>query len=385
MKQDKPSNTRLLDAALGKKTDVCPVWCMRQAGRYLPEFREVRKEHDFFAMCGTPSVAAEITAQPMRRAPIDALVIFSDILIVPQAMGMECKMVPGKGPVFPIPLGLPADLAKREPPLCMRPDASETFAPLYAAIKETIRITENKLPVLGFCGGPWTLLSYMAEGGGSKSHSVAKTWLYGHPDAARRMMGAIAETCIDLLVGQWLAGASALQVFESNAGELPPALFKGAVLPHLRRIVKGVRARVPPPSEGGPPMILFARGAHYALEWIDGEEEEDARFDVVSLDWTIDPAEGARRVRRAAVQGNLDPGAFYGGEAVIRREVRKMLEGFGDKPLIANLGWGMQPTHVPEQFQAFVKAVHEISAEIRSSGSSASGGAGGEAAEGGAT
>jgi len=261
----------------------------------------MRKEYDFFSMCNTPEVAAEITAQPMKRAPIDALVIFSDILIVPQAMGMECKMVPGKGPVFPVPLGLPADLAARDPPLSMRPDASACFAPLYAAIKETIRITDNDLPILGFCGGPWTLLSYMAEGGGSKSHSVAKTWLYAHPEAAHRMMAAIADTCVDLLVGQWLAGASALQVFESNAGEVPPGLFRRAVLPHLRRIVKGVRARVPAPTDGGPPMILFARGAQYALEWLDQEEEEDARFDVLSLDWTVDPAEGAKRIQRAAV------------------------------------------------------------------------------------
>lgn len=171
-------NDTLVRAARGESTERVPVWAMRQAGRYLPEFRNLRKHHDFFTMCSTPELAAEITLQPLRRfrGLLDAVVIFSDILIVPQAMGLECIMVPGKGPVFPEPLRDPARIAELE----LSPSGADDgpFAPLYAAIRETRRLMEDEVPVVGFCGGPWTLLTYMVDGGGTKTFCHSKTWLF---------------------------------------------------------------------------------------------------------------------------------------------------------------------------------------------------------------
>lgn len=324
-------------------------------------------------MCQTPALAAEVTLQPLRRFPeLDAVIIFSDILIVPQAMGLEVIMAKGEGPVLPAPVREPADLAR----LTMKPDASAAFGYLFEAIRLTVAQLEGAVPLIGFCGGPWTLLSYMVEGGGSKTHELAKTWLYAHPEASHALLAAIADILVDLLVGQYEAGASILQVFESNAGELSPSLFRRFALPYLQRVAEGVRARVPAVEAGGPPLIVFARGGHFAIEALDRETV----YDVIGLDWTIEPADAVRRTAPAAAttteegrsrarpvvfQGNLDPGALYGPDEVIEAEVRAMVASYGDRPFIANLGWGMHPSHDPRKLGVFFDAVHRVSADLR--------------------
>ncbi|KAA0148017.1 hypothetical protein FNF29_06961 [Cafeteria roenbergensis] len=360
----KLKNDLIVRAARGERTERVPVWAMRQAGRYLPEFRALRRTCDFFTMCETPELAAEVTLQPLRRfrGLLDAVVIFSDILIVPQAMGMECQMLPGKGPVFPAPLLDPSHLDR----LNLAPDASDdgAFSPLYRAIKRTRMLMQDEVPVMGFCGGPWTLLAYMVDGGGSRTYARSKTWLFKHGAESHRLLDALAEGLASMLVGQWRAGASALQVFESSAGELSPADFREFSLPYLLKIASLVRARVPPVSEGGPPLIIFARCAHHAYEALAGT------FDVVGVDWAIDPSEVVARVgdKCSALQGNLDPGRLYGDDESIRKATRAMLESFGDMPLIANLGWGMHPTHEPRALRAYFTAVHEESALLRAGG-----------------
>lgn len=314
-------------------------------------------------MCQTPEVAKEVTLQPLRRTPLDAVIIFSDILIIPQAMGMECLMVPGKGPTFPSPLTTP-DLL---PSLTLTPDADSTFKYLFDAITLTVKDMEHKVPLIGFCGAPWTLMAYMVEGGGSKTWSKAKTWLYKHPQEAHALLTAIADIAVHLLVGQWRAGASLLQVFESTAGELTPALFKEFSLPYLKRIAEGVRARVPSVAEGGPPMTVFARNAHFALDDLC-----DTPYDVLGLDWATPPAHAAAVVAgRKVLQGNLDPCILYAAPERIAAETHSMLEAFqGVMPggqlrgLICNLGHGMLPDMDPAHFAAFIDAAHEASAGI---------------------
>lgn len=349
----KLKNDLLLRAARGESTDRMPVWVMRQAGRYLPEFRELRKTSDFFTMCRTPELSCALTLQPLERYPdrLDAVIIFSDILIVPQAVGMEVRMVPGKGPVFPKPLVTPSDLDS----LNMKPDIEATLGYLFDAINLTRQRVAGRVPVIGFAGGPWTLMAYMVEGSGSKTFSKAKTWLFKYPEATRTLLSGLSDVIIELLVGEYEAGAQYLQLFESWAGELAPRDFRSFLLPEIKRIVDGVRSRVPPVSAGGPPFVVFAKGAHYAIS-----DLAELDINVIGLDWTIDPAEAAAIVKGKGktLQGNLDPCVLYGGPEVVSDHVQKIVAGFGSTPVVANLGHGMHPTHNPEMMRSFLDAIH---------------------------
>jgi uroporphyrinogen decarboxylase len=340
-------NDLLLRAARREPVERVPVWMMRQAGRYLPEFQEVRAEHDFFTVCRTPELACEVTLQPLRRFPLDAAIIFSDILVVPQALGLEVQMVKGKGPHFPDPLGSPDDLSR-----LTTPDVQRELEYVYEAISLTRRVLGGRAPLIGFAGAPWTLMAYMIEGGGSKQFAKCKAWLYRHPDASHELLKATTEVIVEHLCAQAEAGAQALQVFDSWAGELSPYQFAEFALPYLTDIAERVRERHP-----DVPLIVFARGAHYALDALAATP-----YDVIGLDWTILP-QAARAIvgDRAALQGNLDPGALYGPPATIRAHVERMIQGFGTEGYIANLGHGMQPDHDPEHAGAFVEAVQEIS------------------------
>lgn len=340
-------NDLLLRSARREPVERVPVWMMRQAGRYLPEFQEVRAEHDFFTVCRTPELACEVTLQPLRRFPLDAAILFSDILVVPQALGLEVQMVKGKGPHFPDPLRSPDDLAR-----LTTPDVQRELGYVYDAVALTRRVLGGRAPLIGFAGAPWTLMAYMIEGGGSKQFAKCKAWLYRHPDASRELLRATTDAVVEHLSAQADAGAQALQVFDSWAGELSPYQFAEFALPYLTDIAGRVRERHP-----DVPLIVFARGAHYALDALAATP-----YDVVGLDWTILP-QAARAIvgDRAALQGNLDPGALYGPPATIRAHVERMIEGFGTEGYIANLGHGMQPDHDPAHAGAFVEAVQEIS------------------------
>uniref|UniRef100_A0AAQ4QQI0 Uroporphyrinogen decarboxylase n=1 Tax=Gasterosteus aculeatus aculeatus TaxID=481459 RepID=A0AAQ4QQI0_GASAC len=306
----KLQNDTFLRAARGEETEHVPVWCMRQAGRYLPEFRESRAGKDFFETCRSPEACCELTLQPLRRFPFDAAIIFSDILVIPQAMGMDVQMVAGKGPTFPDPLKEPEDLQR----LQVKVDVAKELGYVFKAITLTRHKIEGKVPLIGFTGAPWTLMSYMIEGGGSRTFSKAKSWLYRHPEASHMLLRMLTDVIVEYLLGQVAAGA----------------------------------------------QIVFAKDAHYSLE-----DLSQSRYEVVGLDWTIDPQSARERTGgKVSLQGNMDPCALYAPKERISEIVKKMVEGFGPRGYIANLGHGLYPDMDPENVGAFVQAVHQHSKRI---------------------
>ncbi|KAK9474277.1 Uroporphyrinogen decarboxylase [Dipodascopsis tothii] len=345
-------NDLILRAARGEKVERPPIWVMRQAGRYLPQYHVVKGTNNFFTCCRTASIAAEITIQPIEQydGVIDAAIIFSDILVIPQAMGMHVEILDKIGPHFPEPLREPEDLAKLNTDV----DVLKELDWAFKAITETRVRLAGRVPLLGFCGGPWTLMVYMLEGGGTKLFRYAKTWLYKHPEASHKLLQQITDVAVEFLAQQVVAGAQMLQVFESWAGELGPAEFDEFSLPYLKQISSRLRARL---AELGVtehvPLTVFCRGAMWALDRV-----ADAGYDVVSLDWTIDPAEAVRIARgRVVLQGNMDPGAIYGTDEAITRKVEAMVAGFGGgkQGYIVNLGHGTQPFFDPAKLGWFMR------------------------------
>lgn len=353
-------NDLILRAARGEKTERVPVWMMRQAGRYLPEFRQVRTKSDFFSMCQTPELACEVTIQPLERFPqLDAVIVFSDILVVPQAMGLECQMITGRGPVFPQPLSSPSDLDR----LNFSPDVEDTLGYVWDVVNLVRQRVNGRVPVIGFTGAPFTLMGYMIEGGGSRTWSKAKTWLLNHPEASHRLLQGVTDIIVEYLVGKVRYGAQLLQVFESNGGDMGPDLFYTYSFPYLCQIVDRVKAELARQGLPVVPMTVFARGVNFegALEKL-----ADTKYDVVGLDWCIEPHAARARVSpaKASVQGNLDPCCLFASKDEIYRRVEKMIQGFGTQRYIANLGHGMMPDHDPEHAGAFIRAVHEISSKM---------------------
>lgn len=357
MKSDFPEllNDLILRTARGETVERAPVWVMRQAGRYLPEFRELRVEHDFFTICQTPELACEITLQPIRRYPtLDAAIIFSDILVVPQALGMTVEMKPGVGPVFPSPLVTPTDLSKLDRGV----DVKDKLGYVMKALTLTRNKLEGKVPLLGFTGAPFTLMSYMIEGQGSKTLAKAKKWLYAYPEASEELLQLLTDINVDYLVAQVEAGAQMLQVFESHAEYLSPDLFQKYSLPYLTQIRAKVKERL---GKNNVPMTVFAKGAHYALK-----ELSTSGFEVMGLDWTISPAKAREIVGpNIVLQGNMDPCALYSSD--IPKIVKKMsLEFRGGETVdlkgwIANLGHGIYPDVDPENMKTFLESVHKFS------------------------
>ena len=343
-------NDRILKAARGEPVDRVPVWIMRQAGRYLPEFREFRKEHEFFEICQTPEYACEITLQPIRRFDYDASIIFSDILVIPQAMGMEVKMEPGKGPTFTSPLIDSKDLDK----LNMDPIAIADYLKyVYDAITLTRHKLEGKVPLIGFAGAPWTLMSYMIEGGGSTTQSKAKKWLYTDVEGSHKLLDALTEGIVEYLYRQVVAGAQLLQVFESHAGVLNEYLFKQFSLPYLTKIASGVKAKLEANSISSVPMIVFAKDGHFAIPFLN-----DTPYDIVSLDWTQDPLKCREMLPDKTLQGNLDPCALYSSKEDLEKLAKSMIEKFGKTKYICNLGHGIYPDMDPEHVKWFIDFIH---------------------------
>ncbi|XP_029641809.1 uroporphyrinogen decarboxylase [Octopus sinensis] len=346
-------NDVIIRAAWGEKTEYVPVWAMRQAGRYLPEFKEVRAKHSFFEVCQTPSLACEVTLQPIRRFALDAAIIFSDILVIPQALGMTVEMVPEKGPTFPDPLRKAEDLEK----LNKNVNVNDALSYVFEAITLTRHKLEGKVPLIGFSGAPWTLMFYMIEGGSSSTASKAKKWLYTLPEASVELLEILEHVIVNYLVAQVKAGAQLLQLFESHAGILGPDLFFKYALPCIRRIAENVRAKLKEQKLQNVPMIIFAKDAHFALRQLS-----QSGYEVVSLDWTIDPLTGREQTEsHVSLQGNLDPCALYASKDEIEIYVKTMLKKFGTHRYIANLGHGMYPDFQPDHLGAFVDAVHKHS------------------------
>ncbi|KAK9452230.1 Uroporphyrinogen decarboxylase [Limtongia smithiae] len=349
-------NDLILRAAKGEVVQRPPVWVMRQAGRYLPEYHVVKGTNNFFTCCRDAKLASAITIQPVDHFDgyLDAAIIFSDILVIPQAMGMAVEILDKVGPFFPDPLREPEDLKTKLTP---NPDVLKELAWAFNSITETRKKLNGRVPLLGFCGGPWTLMVYMIEGGGTKLFRYAKTWLYLYPEAAHELLSRITDVAIEFLAQQVVAGAQMLQVFESWAGELGPKEFKEFSLPYLKRIITGLRARL---AELGVtehiPVTVFPKGAGYSLDWL-----ADTDYDVFSLDWTVDPREAIKVANgRIVLQGNLDPGIMYGSDEIISKKVKEMIKEFGGgkQGYIINLGHGTQPFMDPAKVGWFMKECH---------------------------
>jgi uroporphyrinogen decarboxylase len=317
-----------------------PMWVMRQAGRYLPEYHEAKGTRDFFECCRDPEIASTITLQPIERFAglIDAAIIFSDILVIPQAMGMEVVMVDKKGPHFPHPLASPADQQYKDV-MARHVDVAKELDYVYAAITLTRKKLDGRVPLIGFSGAPWTLFCYMVEGGGSKIFKEVKTWVFKYPEESKAILDKITTLCVEYLALQVQAGAQMIQVFDSWAGEMSPSTFKEFSMPYLIRIADELPPRLKAKGLEPVPMTVFAKGAWYALEDLC-----DTNYDVIGLDWLHDPAETYKiaRAKGKTVQGNADPGVLYGGHAAITKVVQEMVSGFGGgkQGWIANLGHG---------------------------------------------
>ena len=355
-------NDLLLRTARNEAVERAPCWAMRQAGRYLPQYHKEKGDRDFFECCRDPEIASNLTIQPIDEFPdlVDAAIIFSDILVIPQALGMEVVMNPGTGPHFPNRLTSPQDQQYKEI-LDKQVDVVNELRYVFDAITLTKRKLEGRVPLYGFCGAPWTLLCYMVEGGGSKLFKEIKTWVYAYPSESKRLLDKLTDVCIEYLARQAQAGAQIIQVFDSWAGELSPASFKEFALPYLKRIAEGLPLRLKALELEQIPMTVFAKGAWYALEDLCR-----TNYDIIGLDWLHDP-EQAYRVTQAhgkVVQGNMDPGVLYGSDASITAAVEKTVQGFGKgkKGWICNLGHGVTPFVNKEKLRHFFAETHRLSA-----------------------
>lgn len=346
-------NDRILKTIRGEPVDRVPVWIMRQAGRYLPEFQEVRSKHDFFDVCQTPSLACEVTLQPIKRFDLDASIIFSDILTIPQAMGLKVEMVPTVGPVLPHPLNDPSHLLR-----LVRPEVEKDLKYVGDAITLTRHKLEGKVPLIGFTGAPWTLMGYMVQGGGSSSMAKPRSWLYQYPMESKLLLQLITEVVIDYLVMQVKAGAQLLQVFESNGDYLNDELFAKYSLPYLIRISKEVRAKLKEQNITEVPMIAFPKGATMSSLQMLAKTQ---CYEVIGLDWTVDPVEARNKLGdNVTLQGNMDPCALFASEDDVTQRAQKMVETFGKTRYIANLGHGILPNTPIPSVEAFIKGVHAI-------------------------
>jgi uroporphyrinogen decarboxylase len=338
-------NDLLLRACRREAVERPPVWMMRQAGRYLPQYRKVRERADFLTMCGTPELAVEVTLQPVDILGVDAAIIFSDILVVPQAMGMALSVDEGVGPRFHQPLRTPADLARlRDVP------PEEGLGYVLEAIRLARRELDGRVPLIGFAGAPWTLASYMIEGGGSKNFQIAKRFLIEQPERAHALLGRIAKAVGAFLRAQVAAGAQVVQLFDSWAAALGPEDFRTFALPYLAEAVHLAKG-------AGVPVIAFAPGAGWALE----EIARATGADVIGVDWQTEATAANRRLAAfpVALQGNFDPCWLYAAPEVIRERTHAMLRAFGGRGHVANLGHGILPDVPVPHAQAFVDAVKE--------------------------
>lgn len=322
-----------------------PVWMMRQAGRYLPQYRAVRARADFLTMVRTPELAAEVTLQPVDLLGVDAAIVFSDILVVPDAMGMALTVEEGTGPRFHQPIATPTDLDRLR-----QVDVARDLAYVLEAIRLSRERLGGRVPLIGFAGAPWTLMSYMVEGSGTRTFTRAKRFLVEHSRTAHELLGRLASTVGRFLEAQVAAGAQAVQLFDSWAAALGPRDFREFALPYLAEAAR-------PAIAAGVPVIAFAPGAGWALEEIAGA----TRAAVIGVDWQTDAGEARRRLERldVALQGNLDPTWLYAAPDEIRRRTTAMLEAFGGRGHIANLGHGILPDVPVEHAAAFVSAVKE--------------------------
>lgn len=337
-------NDLLLRTLRGEKTERTPVWMMRQAGRYLPEYMVLREKYGFFERCQTPELAAAITLQPVDIVGVDAAILFSDILVVPQAMGLEVQLIESKGPVLPDPIKTIKDLIR-----IRVPNVDETLGYVFDAIKLIKQQLNGRVPLIGFAGTPWTILCYMVQGKGSKTFDEAKAFCYMQPELAHQLLQMITDTTIAYLKGQVAAGADTIQIFDSWGGLLGPDDFENISLKYIRQIVAALKDEVP--------VIVFAKGAWHSLDAMAAIGAAG-----LGIDWCITP-KMARQLAgdNITLQGNFDPAKLLSPIPVIKKEVKAMLDAFGGHRYIANLGHGILPNVPVDHARAFVDTVKEES------------------------
>jgi uroporphyrinogen decarboxylase len=339
-------NDLLLRVLRGEFVERPPVWMMRQAGRYLPEYMALRDKYGFFERCQTPELACEITIQPVDIIGVDAAILFSDILVVPQAMGLKVELIESKGPILPDPVKTIKDFERIQVP-----DVNETLQYVFDAIKLTKKELNDRVPLIGFAGAPWTILCYMVQGKGSKTFDNAKAFCYTQPAMAHRLLQMITDTTIAYLKEQVKAGADVIQVFDSWGGLLGPDDFENLSLKYTRQIINALKNDIL--------TIIFAKGAWHSLESM-----AETGANGLGFDWCITP-QMARQLAgdKITLQGNLDPAKLLSPILVLKKEVRKMLDDFGGQKHIANLGHGILPNVPVDHAKAFVETVKEYKNE----------------------
>lgn len=345
-------NDRFLRALQRQPVDVTPVWMMRQAGRYLPEYRAARaRAGDFMGLCTNPEMACEVTVQPLERYPLDAAILFSDILTIPDAMGQGLYFEAGEGPRFRKVINTAADIEAL--PI---PDPEKDLGYVMGAVRTIRRELNGRVPLIGFSGSPWTLATYMVEGGSSKDFRKTKAMLYDQPEAMHLLLDKLADSVISYLNGQILAGAQAVQIFDTWGGNLSADAYQKFSLAYMRKIVAGLIRE----NDGRKvPVILFTKNGGL---WLESIVETGA--DALGLDWTMDIGVARSRVgAKVALQGNMDPTVLYAKPAAIREEVARILASYGKgSGHVFNLGHGITPEVDPAHAGAFIEAVHEMSA-----------------------
>lgn len=334
-------NDLLLRAAKGLDVERAPVWLMRQAGRVLPEYRATRaRAKNFIDFVKTPELACEVTVQPVDILGVDAAIIFSDILVIPEAMGLPYQMIEAKGPWFENTVKSKADVDKLK--IAEAPDLEYVMKALQLTKKEL----NNRVPLIGFAGAPWTLFAYMIEGSGSKTFSKAKQFLYTQPEAAHALLEKITQSTINYLKGQVAAGADILQLFDSWAGVLSENMYYEFSLNYISKICDALSPLVP--------VTVFAKDAHYAVKKIS-----ETSCNSIGLDWTIDPKTARSQAGNKTLQGNADPCLLYADEKKIISDTHTMLKSFGKDRYICNLGHGLYPDLDKEKVKLFVDVVKD--------------------------
>ncbi|GAA0872825.1 uroporphyrinogen decarboxylase [Gangjinia marincola] len=333
-------NDLFLRALKGESVNRPPVWMMRQAGRYLPEFMALKRKYDFFTRCRTPELASEITVQPIRIIKPDAAILFSDILVIPQAMNIDVEMKEGIGPWLPNPVRTTADVEQ-----VIVPNIEETLGYVMDAIDMTKEMLNDDVPLIGFAGSPWTILCYAVEGRGSKSFDKAKRFCFSNPQAAHALLQKITDTTILYLKEKVKHGVNAVQIFDSWGGMLSPVDYQEFSWPYINQIVDALADETE--------VIVFAKGCWYALE-----DMAKSRVSALGVDWTCSP-DLARKFTgsKVTLQGNFDPSRLFSPIPDIQKMVKEMIDGFGKDKYIANLGHGILPTVPVDHAKAFVDAV----------------------------
>ena len=344
-------NDRYLKALLREPVDMTPVWMMRQAGRYLPEYKATRAQAgDFMSLCRNADLACEVTLQPLRRYALDAAILFSDILTIPDAMGLGLSFGAGEGPKFAHPIEHKIQVDNL--PI---PDPEGELQYVMNAVRTIRRELKGEVPLIGFSGSPWTLATYMVEGGSSKAFTKIKKMMYADPQILHALLGKLADSVILYLNAQIKAGAQAVMVFDTWGGVLAHEEYKTFSLQYMQKIVEGLIRE----NEGRKvPVTLFTKGGGLWLEAI-----ADTGCDAVGLDWTVDIRDAKKRVgHKVALQGNMDPSVLYAPAARIEQEVKNILAGFGEgSGHVFNLGHGIHQDVPTESPKVFVNAIHEFS------------------------